>query len=137
MQTHTAESMIMKYAVKAIDSTEGGVANLISTIAPKIPCLILLVFIKKCIDNSGEIFYSVFQGTWSCFKRLFYSHLTMEVSTDANNSSYHLSKTISTKWGTFSSSLFPMYYLPQAEGTSTVTLSYFGLTHKKVVASYQ
>ena len=69
----TADSIIMSKVADIVTSPSGGINDFLKVIVPKLPAIILMVVVKKCIDNAGDFFYSSISNLGCLLRKLFYN----------------------------------------------------------------
>jgi small basic protein len=82
MSNLSPDSIIMGKIADIVTSPSGGISDFISAITPKIPAIIAMIMLKKCLDNAGEFFSAICTGIKEMFKKMIYSSNYL---TDAQN----------------------------------------------------
>lgn len=58
MALATADSIIMNKVVESVSKCEG-TSHVVNSLVPMLPGIIVMVIIKKALDNAGEIFRGI------------------------------------------------------------------------------
>lgn len=94
---HSADSIMMSKIVDIVASPSGGVIDVIKAIIPKIPCIALLVILKKCIDNAGDVYTVIASCIWKIAKYILYEDLVLLECNSVDNLDYYRKKSIEKK----------------------------------------
>lgn len=104
------DSIIMNKVVEIITSSNSGVTNILFAIIPTLPAIAAMVTIKKCIENSGDVFSSISTYIGCIFKRLFYTTRLLDNCDRADSQDYFFKKSVEKKTYFFNSFMFPIYW---------------------------
>lgn len=133
----SADAIIMSQITRYATSDKGGVSDFMTSIIPRLPVIIFMVVIKKCIENSGDFFH----GAWITFKallsRLFYTETRIFNFNDAANKQYHFKKSIEKRYYSFANQYFPISVNtePYQDDSKTLVVSYMNWlpSHQKLI----
>jgi len=78
MSITTPDSIIMGKVVQVISTDDGSISGIYNAIIPAIPCIIVMVAVKKVLENAGEIFYGITSSFKSLLFKIFYREKKLE-----------------------------------------------------------
>lgn len=104
----SADAIIMNYITKYATSENGGVTDFTNAIIPKLPVIVFMVVVKKCIENSGDFFFSSWESFKSLMKRIFYTRTRIYDFQKPENKSYHLKSAFEKNMYSFANQYFPI-----------------------------
>jgi hypothetical protein len=104
----SADAIIMGQIVKYATSENGGVVDFTTAIIPKLPMIVFMVVAKKCIENSGDFFYSSWESFKSLMKRLFYTQTRIYDHQKPDSKNYHLNNVYDKQMYSFANQYFPI-----------------------------
>ena len=107
---HSADFIVMSKIVDIVASPSGGVIDVIKAIIPKIPCIALLVVLKKCIDNTGDVYTVIASNIWKIAKYILYEDLVLLECNSVDNLDYYCKKSIEKKKCLLNNAYFPIYW---------------------------
>lgn len=120
----TADAIIMNQITKYATSENGGVVDFTTSIIPKLPVIVFMVVIKKCIENSGDFFYIAWGSIKTLFTKLFYTETRLFDFKDASNKHYYVKKSIEKRMYSFHNQYFPI--TAALENDEAIVVSHMG-----------
>jgi uncharacterized protein YutD len=110
----TPDSIIMGKVADVAMSSDSGIADFFKAIIPKIPAILLMVVVKKSIDNAGDFFgvsWGYLMKTIKYIARIgFYKEVKLNQCNSSSNLDFYLKKTFEARKAIFDGSFtFPVY----------------------------
>lgn len=111
MMSSTPDSIIMGKIVEIASSqTSPRISDFIAAIAPKIPAIILMIAMKKLLENTGDMYSNAFTSIKKTLKVMFYTTIVLQNSQAINHLDYHMRQVFASEYLSLNSNLmFPMY----------------------------
>lgn len=102
------DAIIMDKVTTLVLSENGTVSDFVKAMIPKIPVIIFMVAVKKCIENSSGFFSTIWNGIKTIVHKICYSELTLHHYTKADNIFYYYNNAYRKKINIFHNQYFPM-----------------------------
>lgn len=121
MSIITADSIIITKIADIAMSDTAGVSDFFKLMIPKIPAIILLVVVKKCIDNSGEVYTTIISSLKFVARKTLYKTIEIENCDSTYEIGFHLKSICETYKPIFDNLSLPIVFEKQTETISVVS----------------
>ncbi len=131
-----ADAIIMNKITQIVIDDNGKISDFTSSIIPKLPVIFFMVAVKKCIENSGDFFYTIWYGLKSLVRKIVYTEKKLINYTDAKTECYYFNKSYQKRKYSFINQILPIYR-QHDDDKDIITFSYINWysTHKKLIHS--
>lgn len=123
----------MKTLCDTLITPTADVVGFFETIKPKIPFLMMAVFVKKLLDNSGSMLSTFAEWSWTVVKRLLYTERKLQGGEDETLFDYHLIVQMQANERSMTDRFVPMYMIPETEVDPHHYLKYCFLFHRSKI----
>lgn len=110
LYSQNPDAIVMGKVVEIITGSQGGIRDIISAIFPKLPSIIMMIIVKKFVENSSEMFANIYAFMHSWFKKMCYTTKLIEGCTNGLSKEFYLKESYDKKLLTFQNQTIPMYW---------------------------
>lgn len=125
------DSIIMTKVVDIVNQPSSSISDFAHILIPKIPVIICMVVIKKCIENIGDVFDKI----WTNIKNIFYKLTYTDIPIYDNDPLFYYRKKYYCKYNLrLTNQFFPIYFAKPTEFEPAVlSLMNWFPTHRKLI----
>jgi hypothetical protein len=117
-----------------VTSPSGGFSDVISAIVPKIPAIVLMVFLKKCMENAGDVYSGISSNIWKLIKKVLYTDVVLTNCNSVENLDYYFKRSIQKRNSLLEVPYFPLYWnMDNDEGVSILSCITYSSDHNSII----